>query len=92
MPHETDRLLLSPSSDAAVCNVTGRYYAFNNAGVEGPSMFKRGSAYYLTMGNGCCACLGGSNVVVRERGASTSNWLPLPAVVIFDARVPGILV
>lgn len=34
-----------------------------NGGVEGPSMFKRGSIYYLLVGVGCCACLGGSNIV-----------------------------
>jgi hypothetical protein len=49
-----------------LCNVTGKYYAFSDTSVEGPSMFKRGSIYYLTLGVGCCACKGGSNVVVRE--------------------------
>ena len=40
-----------------------------NGGVEGPSMFKRANAsgvaiYYVLVGQGCCACIGGSNVVV----------------------------
>ena len=51
---------------ADMCNVTGRFYAFSDSGVEGPSMFKRGGTYYLTLGEGCCACRGGSNVVVSR--------------------------
>jgi hypothetical protein len=35
-----------------------------NPGVEGPAMFKRGSTYYILVGVGCCACRGGSNVIV----------------------------
>lgn len=35
-----------------------------NLGVEGPAMFKRNGTYYLLVGVGCCACRGGSNVIV----------------------------
>jgi hypothetical protein len=35
-----------------------------NGGVEGPALFKRQGVYYLLVGAGCCACKGGSNVVV----------------------------
>ena len=35
-----------------------------NPGVEGPAMFKRKGVYYLLVGVGCCACKGGSNVIV----------------------------
>ena len=43
-----------------------------NGGVEGPAMFERAGAYYLLAGQGCCACRGGSNVLVY-RGASPSG-------------------
>lgn len=39
-------------------------YELPNGGVEGPSMFKRAGVYYILVGQGCCACKGGSNVVV----------------------------
>ena len=35
-----------------------------NGGVEGPAMFERQGTYYLLCGQGCCACRGGSNVLV----------------------------
>jgi hypothetical protein len=41
--------------------VTG---GFVNGAVEGPSLFKRAGVYYLLTGVGCCACIGGSNVLV----------------------------
>jgi hypothetical protein len=44
-------------------------YELPNGGVEGPSMFKRGGLYYLLVGLGCCACKGGSNVVVYTASA-----------------------
>lgn len=45
---------------------TGEVYNLTNLGVEGPAMFKRKGVYYITVGVGCCACLGGSNVVVYK--------------------------
>jgi len=44
--------------------VTGQAVNIPNGGVEGPSMFRRGATYYVLVGLGCCACRGGSNVVV----------------------------
>lgn len=35
-----------------------------NGGVEGPAMFVRNGTYYVLVGVGCCACIGGSNVIV----------------------------
>lgn len=43
---------------------SGQTYELPNGGVEGPSMFKRDGIYYILVGLGCCACRGGSNVVV----------------------------
>jgi hypothetical protein len=43
---------------------TGEAVDIPNGGVEGPAMFKRGGVYYILVGEGCCACIGGSNVVV----------------------------
>ena len=48
---------------------TGEVYELRNAAVEGPSMFKRDGVYYLLAGQGCCACRGGSNVVVYSASA-----------------------
>lgn len=45
---------------------TGAVYTLPNAGVEGPSMFEREGWYYVLVGVGCCACRGGSNVVVYK--------------------------
>jgi beta-xylosidase len=45
-------------------NFSGVYVNLPNGAVEGPSMFKRNGLYYLTSGVGCCACRGGSNVLV----------------------------
>ena len=36
---------------------------------EGPTMFKREGAYYITAGTGCCACIGGSSVYVLSAPA-----------------------
>ena len=48
---------------------TGQITSFVDGTVEGPSMFvRRGpdgvSTYYITLGVGCCACRGGSNIEV----------------------------
>lgn len=45
-----------------------------NGGVEGPSMFARAGVYYLTAGVGCCACRGGSNVVVYTAPKPLGPW------------------
>ena len=66
-----------------------------NGGVEGPAMFERAGAYYLLAGQGCCACRGGSNVLVY-RGASPSGPFALQGDVgsnhtaghVFDAHSP----
>jgi hypothetical protein len=50
--------------NASYTGVTGESVNIPNGGVEGPSMFRRGDTYYLLVGVGCCACRGGSNVVV----------------------------
>jgi hypothetical protein len=48
---------------------TGNAVNIPNGGVEGPAMFFRRNAsgtkiYYVLVGEGCCACRGGSNIVV----------------------------
>ena len=46
---------------------SGETYTLTFRGVEnieGVSMFKREGIYYLLAGQGCCACIGGSNVLV----------------------------
>lgn len=43
---------------------TGEVAELPNGGVEGPAMFTRNGVYYILVGVGCCACKGGSNVVV----------------------------
>ena len=55
--------------NASYTGVTGESYNLPNGGVEGPSMFRRGDTYYLLVGEGCCACRGGSNVVVYTAAA-----------------------
>ena len=50
--------------NASYTGVTGDAVNIPNGGVEGPSLFKRGGTYFLLVGVGCCACRGGSNVVV----------------------------
>jgi hypothetical protein len=52
-----------------------------NSGVEGPSMFKRAGVYYVLVGQGCCACRGGSNVVVYASAAGPMGWVPVPVPV-----------
>ena len=42
--------------------------------VEGPAMFVRGGVYYLLAGQGCCACRGGSNVVVFTAPSPMGPW------------------
>ena len=41
--------------NASYTGTTGAFAAFNNGGVEGPSMFVRRGTYYITLGVGCCA-------------------------------------
>src|SRR5262249_13935740 len=43
---------------------TGEIYELNLPSVEAPFLFKREGRYYLLGGVDCCACLGGSNVLV----------------------------
>ena len=43
---------------------TGDYYSLTLPAVEAPLMFKRDSIYYLLLGVDCCACAGGSNILV----------------------------
>jgi hypothetical protein len=43
--------------------------------VEGPAMFLRGGVYYLLAGVGCCACRGGSNVVVFTAPSPMGPWV-----------------
>ncbi len=43
---------------------TGDYYSLFLPSVEAPVMFKRGNVYYLLAGADCCACAGGSNILV----------------------------
>ena len=50
--------------DATYTKPTGAVYELDSPNVEGPAMFRRGRWYYLLVGEGCCACKGGSNVVV----------------------------
>ena len=50
--------------NASFTGSSGQAVTIPNGGVEGPSMFRRGDTYYLLVGVGCCACRGGSNVVV----------------------------
>ena len=45
-----------------------------NMGVEGPAMFQRGGIYYLLVGVACCACKGGSNVIVYTAPAPAGPW------------------
>jgi hypothetical protein len=42
--------------------------------VEGPAMFARAGVYYLLAGVGCCACRGGSNVVVFTAPSPMGPW------------------
>ena len=66
-----------------------------NGGVEGPAMFYRQGKYYMLAGLGCCACRGGSNVLVYTapsplgpfalRGDAGSNRT---AGHVFDAHSP----
>ncbi len=43
---------------------TGDYSTLSLPSVEAPLMFKRGGLYYLLAGIDCCACAGGSNILV----------------------------
>jgi Glycosyl hydrolases family 43 len=43
---------------------TGDDYSLSLPLVEAPVMFKRSSRYYLLVGVDCCACAGGSNILV----------------------------
>ena len=52
----------------------GPFVDVPNGGVEGPAMFKRNGGYYLLVGVGCCACRGGSNVLVYRAPAPLGPW------------------
>jgi hypothetical protein len=43
---------------------TDEYVDIPNGGVEGPAMFKKDGKYFVLVGPGCCACRGGSDVIV----------------------------
>lgn len=45
-----------------------------HADEEGPTMFKRDGVYFLTTGSDCCACVGGSSVVVWSAPAPSGPW------------------
>ena len=45
-----------------------------NGGVEGPAMFQRENIYYLLVGRACCACKGGSNVIVYTADTPAGPW------------------
>jgi hypothetical protein len=52
-------------------NVTGFFPDSYN---ESPGLFKRGSTYILTYGSCCCACRGGSGVVVFTAPSIEGPW------------------
>lgn len=54
---QLDENMTAPANPPAI-------YELPNSGVEGPAMFKRNGTYYMLVGVGCCACRGGSNVIV----------------------------
>lgn len=56
-------------------NVTGW---FPDDLVESPSLFKRGSKYYLTYGSCCCGCQVGSGVVVFTASHIQGPWTRQP--------------
>ena len=64
--------------------VTGASVDIPNGGVEGPSMFKRNGIYYILVGVGCCACRGGSNVVVRTNFRSRHRLRHNKVVICID--------
>lgn len=43
---------------------TGVFYAWSEPSVEAPAMFRRDNTYYILLGAGCCACIGGSDIQV----------------------------
>jgi len=61
---------------AANCSApAGAPVELPNAGVEGPALFRRAAGdYFLLAGVGCCACRGGSNVVVYRAAAPRGPW------------------
>ena len=44
-------------------------------GGEGPTMFKRQGYYYITTGSVCCACVGGSSILVHSSNNVTGPWV-----------------
>lgn len=54
---------------------TGEYYAWTDGSVEGPAMFKRAGVYYITVGPGCCACRGGSDVIVYTAASALGPYV-----------------
>jgi hypothetical protein len=42
---------------------------------EGPTMFKRNGIYYITTGSVCCACVGGSNIIVHRAKNVNGPWI-----------------
>ena len=55
-------------------SATGEVYNLPNGGVEGPAMFKRDGVYYLLVGVGCCACIGGSDIIVYTAPAALGPY------------------
>eukprot|EP00041_Stephanoeca_diplocostata_P022714 m.544339 g.544339 ORF g.544339 m.544339 type:complete len:173 (+) comp22138_c0_seq16:219-737(+) len=43
-------------------------------GGEGPVFFKRNGTYYILSGSGCCACIGGSSIIVNMADSLTGPW------------------
>ena len=62
--------------DATYTKAVAQVASFAYGG-EGPTMFKRNGTYYVTAGNGCCACIGGSNVAVFSAPAPAGPWTPI---------------
>lgn len=60
--------------DSTMSKPEGAAVDVPHSGVEGPAMFKRFGVYYLLVGAGCCACRGGSNVIVYTAPAPLGPW------------------
>lgn len=91
--HVRTGLTIAPL-DASFTVPTGASVTISNGGVEGPAMFRRGAIYYLLVGPGCCACRGGSDIVVYTAPAPMGPWTLTPGSVgrntsqPFDAHSP----
>jgi beta-xylosidase len=57
-----------------------------HCGCEGPTFFKHGGTYYITLGTGCCACKGGSSIFVFSASAPLGPYTYQSDI----ATIPGI--